>query len=767
MVQDTFLTELKSDFFPVRPLRLFLKDEREAFFKEMKDFENYLETQQEEWRNSALQRIQCSSRPELIVGVYESHTVVEAVKKVDELEESLKTHWWSQDHLARIAIMLKAADELLRRRNEFSVLMMYEAGKTMTEALADVDEAIDFMQFYAREEIKIQLNPAKKINRGVISVIAPWNFPLAIPCGMAVAPLVAGNAVILKPAEQTPLVAQRFYELLITCGVPKEIFALIQGDGEVVGAPIVSHHRVAGVVFTGSKAVGQWIYKNAADKLITHYERPVVMQKKIITEMGGKNAVVVTNNCELDETVSGILYGAFGHAGQKCSAASRIIVHKEVKQALVNRLIQAMRDLKVGESFDPSTTVNPLIGQMEQERVRKIVEEAKNEVIKVKGKIHLDRSFEKLPGFCVGPTLLELPLHQAFKKDSWAQKEIFGPVIHVVEYQSLIEAVELFNSTEYALTGGIYSQSQDDIDFLLKFLKAGNLYVNRPNTGARVAIEPFGGFKMSGTGPKAGGSEYLAQFHFYPVEVPEVNLEVTDATDTGYQLPTPRSSIISTQARVDRLAVFTQQFFQNFEKLMGVLNEKDKLKARQYADWLKDYLPTFINGKHLNYSIPGQLGYMDKSMIKDAGLFVMSSPRPSLKCIHYLISVIALGNGLSIVCLTEESYQIWREILAMIYKAGFTKANIDVTKIAEKNLSVYIFRGSYSFMFVDQFDAHKNTRFKDLLGGDALHEHMRAILSDADGVSLDDHLAIVDQFVWMRAMAVNTMRHGAPLEMNA
>jgi RHH-type proline utilization regulon transcriptional repressor/proline dehydrogenase/delta 1-pyrroline-5-carboxylate dehydrogenase len=764
--QDSFTTQLRSDFTPVRPLRLHLENERQSFEGEILKFEAYLQNHQSEWSDSNQTRILCSSRPELIVGTYETNTVTDAVAKVELLEKALSESWWSKNTLSRVSIMLRAADQMLLKRNELSSLIIYEAGKTMTEALADVDEAIDFINFYARQEINLQLSGVKLSNRGVISVIAPWNFPLAIPCGMAVAPLVAGNAVILKPAEQTPLIGKKLYELLINAGVPSEIFALIQGDGEIVGAPIVTHHRTAGVVFTGSKGVGQWIYKNAGDKLLPHYFHQYPMQKKVITEMGGKNAIIVTNNCELDETVSGILYAAFGHAGQKCSAASRIIVHSEVKDALVSRLVQAIRDLKVGEAMDPSTSVNPLIGQFDQERVRKAVEEAKSEVIKVKGKIHIDRSFEKMPGFCVGPALLEIPLYQAKKKDSWSQREIFGPVIHLVEYHSLIEAVELFNGTEYALTGGIYSQSQDDIDFLLKFLRAGNLYVNRPNTGARVAIEPFGGFKMSGTGPKAGGVDYLNQFHFpiHPIEA--VSKDYTWAQDTGYELSVPRPSIISMSGRLQRLQVFSQEFFHDYEKLLGVFGEKDKTKIQALVQWLKDYLEGHLSGKHLNYAIPGQLSYMDKSMIKEAGLFVAISPRPSLKCLSYLFCTIALGTGVSVVCLTEESYVVWRSILQMIYKAGFTKGNFDVTKISEKSLSTYFYRSQYSFIYADQFETHRNVLYKEILGGDALNEYMRLILSESDGVTLDQYSQLLDQFIWIRAMAINTMRHGAPLELS-
>ncbi len=768
IVQDSFISEIKSDFTPARPLRLFLEDERNNLFNSLESLKTKILSKQEEWKNSSLTRVICSSDPNLIVGVYKENTLSEAAQLVDQLENGLKSNFWSTNTLARVSIMLKAADLMLIRRNDLAALIIYEAGKTMTEALADVDEAIDFINFYARQEIDLNLKNNQIQNRGVISVIAPWNFPLAIPCGMVVAPLVAGNAVVLKPAEQTPLIAEELASLLWDAGVPKEIFAILQGDGEVVGAPIVTHHRTAGIVFTGSKNVGQWIFKNASDKLITHYKTEKWMQKKVITEMGGKNAIIVTNNCELDETVSGILYAAFGHAGQKCSAASRIIVHSEVKDALVARLIQAMRDIKVGEAMDPSTTVNPLISKEDQDRVRKIVEEAKNEAIKEKGKIHLDRSFEKLPGFCVGPVLLELPLHQAQNKDSWAQREIFGPVIHIVEYDSLIQAVELFNATEYALTGGIYSQSQDDIDFLLKFLRAGNLYVNRPNTGARVAIEPFGGFKMSGTGPKAGGRGYVEQFHFVDSEDAMTPASpVKWADNTGYEIPTPRPSVISTQGRVARLETFSKEFLKDFEKIMGVLSENEKIKIQQYSLWLKENIENFIQGKHPNYVIPGQLSYMDKSLIRESGLFVMINSRPTLKCLQYLFTAVSLGNGLSIICLTEESYQIWREILQMIYKSGFSKANFDLTKIDENSLNSYLSKSQYSFIYLDRFVEFKNTVYRELFPGNALKDHMRLIMSEVDGIDMSDFNSVIDQFVWMRALAINTMRHGAPLEINS
>jgi RHH-type proline utilization regulon transcriptional repressor/proline dehydrogenase/delta 1-pyrroline-5-carboxylate dehydrogenase len=765
---DSFIKEARGDFSPARPLRLFIPHELSSLESALIKLETELTEKQSEIAKSPDVKVVCSSRPEFLLGTYKLTSKEEAVAQVERLEKALAAGSWGKGThaLSRVGIMLRAADLMLLRRNELSALIIYEAGKTMTEALADVDEAIDFINFYARQEINIQLGAEKFSNRGVFTVIAPWNFPLAIPCGMAVAPLVAGNAVILKPAEQTPLIGAELYKILIEAGVPADILALVQGDGEIVAAPLVTHPRTAGVVFTGSKGVGTWIYKNAAGEVLPHYHHPITMQKKIITEMGGKNAIIVTNNCELDETISGILYAAFGHAGQKCSAASRVIVHREVKDALVKRLVEAIKDLKVGESLDPSTSVNPLISLQDQERVRAAVVSARDEAIRVQGKILIDRSHEKLPGYCVGPAVFELPAHAAVKKDSWAQKEVFGPVIHIVEYESLIEAVELFNGTEYALTGGVYSQSQDDIDFLIQFLRSGNLYVNRPNTGARVGIEPFGGFKMSGTGPKAGGTEYMREFHFPLIHQDNRYEEVKWAGDSGYDLSIPRPSLISIKGRISRFEIFSLDFMEKYELFMGTVSEKDKREIMNFIKWVKDNLEEFLNGRHLNFVIPGQLSYNDKSLIKEAGLFVSVSGRPGVRALQYFLGALALGSGISIVALTSEAYETWKSILDIAWKSGFSKTNLDISIMSPTGLKKLLRSPHYSYVFAGSYVKHHQDLYDGLLEGEALTKDMRKILSEADGVSHTDPQMILDQLVWTRSLAINTMRHGAPLELS-
>jgi RHH-type proline utilization regulon transcriptional repressor/proline dehydrogenase/delta 1-pyrroline-5-carboxylate dehydrogenase len=368
----------------------------------------------------------------------------------------------------------------------------------------------------------------------------------------------------------------------------------------------------------------------------------------------------------------------------------------------------------------------------------------------------------------VGPTLLELPLHQAKKNDSWAQKEIFGPLAHVIEYESLAEAVELFNSSEYALTVGIYSQSQDDIDFLLKFLRAGNIYVNRPNTGARVGIEPFGGFKLSGTGPKAGGGDYLREFHFVlPVEVQKSELSFDWARDSGYELLTPRPSFSSATTSVLKLENFWNAFLLKFEEFLSQQSDKEREDLIFFTSFFKKNLGHHLNGKHLNFVIPGQLSFNDKSLIKDSGLFVMINPFPSARCVHYLISALSLGTGISVACLTQDSFVTWRSILDLAWKSGFSKSNIDCTLISPESVQELMMRSDYSFIYADEFVKFKDVFYHRMFDGEALSQNMRLVLSEVDGVDLSNPTEVLNLFVWARSFAINTMRHGAPLEYNS
>jgi RHH-type transcriptional regulator, proline utilization regulon repressor / proline dehydrogenase / delta 1-pyrroline-5-carboxylate dehydrogenase len=409
----------------------------------------------------------------------------------------------------RAAVLFRAAALMRERRAELAALEVLEAGKPIPEADADVCEAIDFCEYYGREALRIAAGPgvgqaAGEANsyryepRGVGVVISPWNFPLAIPTGMVTAALVTGNAVLLKPAEQTPGVASRLVQILHEAGVPPGVLAFLPGVGEEVGAYLVAHPDVSFVTFTGSKAVGLEIVREAG--VHRDGQRHV---KRVIAEMGGKNAVIVDSDADLDVAVPAITHSAFGYAGQKCSAASRVIALAPVLDQLVDRLAGAAAIVPVGHPSELRTVVGPLIDEDAYRRVGEYQDVARHE-----GKVVVQRNDVPAGGCYAGPTMVVAERADA----RVATEEIFGPVLTCLGADDFDHALALANQTEYALTGGLFSRSPARIRRAAREFRAGNLYVNRGITGALVGRQPFGGFGLSGVGSKAGGPDYLLQF---------------------------------------------------------------------------------------------------------------------------------------------------------------------------------------------------------------------------------------------------------------
>ena len=418
--------------------------------------------------------------------------------------------WSSTPARDRAEILVRAAAILRVRRFELAAWEVYECGKPWREADADLAEAIDFCEFYARQMIRLaeptrrdlpgETNAIEHLARGVAVVIPPWNFPLAIPIGMTAAALVAGNTVILKPAEQSPVIAWHLAQVFYEAGLPREALGYLPGLGEEVGRALVADPRVDLIAFTGSRAVGLEIHRKAA-------ETPPGQDhvKKVIAEMGGKNAIIVDEDADLDEAVVGVLQGAFGYAGQKCSACSRAIVLAGVYEPFLARLREAALALKVGPADEPDTDVGPVIDTEARDRVAEYGRIAEEE-----GRVVATVSPGPLAarGNFVGPRIVADVRPEA----RVAQEEIFGPILAVLKAGDLDEALRIADGTDYALTAGLYSRSPAHIERVRRELRVGNLYVNRTITGALVGRQPFGGFRLSGIGTKAGGDDYLLEF---------------------------------------------------------------------------------------------------------------------------------------------------------------------------------------------------------------------------------------------------------------
>jgi RHH-type proline utilization regulon transcriptional repressor/proline dehydrogenase/delta 1-pyrroline-5-carboxylate dehydrogenase len=417
--------------------------------------------------------------------------------------------WSRVDPEKRADILFRAADLMSRRRFDLAALEVYEVGKTWREADGDVVEAIDYLGYYGSEMIRLSADPATvrlpgETNeyiyrpRGVGAVIAPWNFPLAILTGMSSAGIVAGNAVIMKPAPQSPVVAAHLMRIYEEAGVPPGVVNFLPGAGEDIGEYLVKSPQVDFIAFTGSCEVGMSINRLAAE----HPSRHGV--KKVVAEMGGKNAIIIDESADIDEAVSGVIASAFGYQGQKCSAASRVIVLDSVYDEFAPRMVQAAKSLKVGPADDPSTAVGPVIDEEAFRKIHGYIDIGKKEA-----RLLLETDISHLKeGLFVGPTIFA----EVAPDSALAQEEVFGPVLAVMRSRTFDEALEIANDSAFGLTGGLYSRSPDHIAMARSRFMVGNLYINRKITAAIVRRQPFGGFKMSGIGSKAGGPDYLAQF---------------------------------------------------------------------------------------------------------------------------------------------------------------------------------------------------------------------------------------------------------------
>lgn len=424
-----------------------------------------------------------------------------------------RDRWRQTPPTARAQILIKAAAIMRQQRDRLAAAIIVEAGKGWQGADADVCEAIDFCEYYAREGAALfepqrlgafigEANHLHHRPRGVCAVIAPWNFPLAIACGMTVAALVTGNPVVLKPAEQTPVIARRLCEILWQAGVPKDVLHCLPAPGETVGAALVRHPQVAIIAFTGSKAVGLDIIEAAGQTGARGFV------KQVICEMGGKNAIIVDASADLDEAVVGVRASAFGFQGQKCSACSRVIVHADAHDAFVARLVEATRSLTLGDPRDPSTDVGPVIDAAAARGIEAHVARAKAECTTALAMMPPAGLAERVGKPFVGPHIFTgvRPTHGVFRD------EIFGPVLAVVRADDFEQAIELANESDYRLTGAVYSRRPAHLELAREAFAVGNLYLNRGSTGALVGRQPFGGFGLSGVGEKAGGAAYLRQF---------------------------------------------------------------------------------------------------------------------------------------------------------------------------------------------------------------------------------------------------------------
>ena len=448
------------------------------------------------------------SNPAEAVGVHHKATPELADRAIDDAFAYF-AEWSSTSWEHRIQMVRRVSAGLRRRKMEFNAWLVFEAGKSWAEAEADTSEAIDFCDYYALlaerlagpqpiAQLPGERNEMVYMPLGVGVVIPPWNFPLAILAGMTIASLITGNTVVLKPSSETPTIAAKFVELLYESGLPGRALSLVTGSGSKIGDRLVLHPKTRFIAFTGSREVGLRINELAAKP-----QKGQIWIKRVIAEMGGKDAILVDGDCDLPKADDGVAASAFGYQGQKCSACSRAIVDAKVYDEFLARLKEKVQAIKIGPADDPSYYMGPVISAGAEKTILKYIDTGKGEGELLTGG---DKASDK--GYYIQPTVIAnvSPNARIF------QEEIFGPVLAVTRAEDFQQAMQFVNDSEYGLTGAIYSNNAAHIDEARRNFFVGNLYVNRKCTGAMVGAHPFGGFNMSGTDSKAGGPDYLLLF---------------------------------------------------------------------------------------------------------------------------------------------------------------------------------------------------------------------------------------------------------------
>jgi RHH-type proline utilization regulon transcriptional repressor/proline dehydrogenase/delta 1-pyrroline-5-carboxylate dehydrogenase len=636
---------------------------------------------------------------------------------------------WGATPVAERARILRHASELLEeRQHEFAAWVVHEGGRDRGDAFAEVEEAIDYLRYYASEAERLYAGLGERIApRGVVGVIPPWNFPLAIPCGMTVAALAAGNAAILKPAEQTPLIAWRLVALLHEAGVPRDALVHLAGRGELVGAALAESADVAMIAFTGSRAVGTLLHEVTANVRLTGGG-----QKALVAEMGGKNPVLVFADADLDEAVAGILRSAFGHANQKCSAASRILIEEPVFERLRDRLVASAASLEIGAATNSATQVNPVIDREADRRL-----EAAAAIAREECGVLLDLFRQEGDGLLHGPLIVELPA-TGLSSARTGTEELFGPILVLTSFEDEAEALRLANDTAYGLTAGVFSRSPATIERVTTALEAGNVYVNRTTTGARAGVEPFGGMKMSGTGPKAGGPEYLAAF-----------VRRTDARVESIEVPPALTSVAIPDGMADAWDIPLAQRRRVLERAATSLSEELAAPIRGVLDLVE----ADLGRAAATLPVAGQQTELRYDMAHGLGVVRASGGEASA----WLAAALLGGNA----CIVVDSPALVAVVNACL-EAGVPASVLRYADGGAPVLRALAARPQVTFAALDAAGPLADAVRIDLAGATEGQRSLKALLSPLDGAQPGE-AGFLRRFTWPKVTAIRTLRHGADL----
>jgi RHH-type proline utilization regulon transcriptional repressor/proline dehydrogenase/delta 1-pyrroline-5-carboxylate dehydrogenase len=699
-------------------------------------------------RGARLVPIRSPSEPDAEPVGWAAFADAEAAERAVEVAQG--SPWRATPVAKRAEVLRRAADLAQARAPELAAWIVHEGGRDRADAWAEVEEAIDFLRYYAAEALRLLSEPDPRLAaRGVVAVIPPWNFPLSIPTGLCAAALAAGNSAILKPAEQTPLLGHRLARLLHEAGVPDDALLCLPGRGEEVGAALATDSRVAMVAFTGSRQVGVWLHEAVAG---VELEGGGV--KALLAEMGGKNPILVFADADLDEAVEAVVRSAFGHAGQKCSAASRVLVEAPVAARFRERLVEACRSLRVGRAADPATQVNPVIDREAAARLALAAAAARAE-----GHLLCDRFDPADPENPLGrgPLVVEIPPERVARTRTGSE-ELFGPILTLTTFADEEEALRLANASAFGLTAGVFSRSPGTVARAVRRLDAGNVYVNRPITGARVGVEPFGGRRFSGTGPKAGGADTLWAFLRRldaPVDAPE-ELAALEAAGRALREGAPPRRL--PEGLLESWGAPLAARLAAVERAAGVLARRADPAADALAESARAAREELARPQR-SLPVAGQRTELWYETPRGLGLLFLAGPRAGA----WLGAALLAGNA----CLACGGEAL-AEAVPALREAGVPGEVLRGWQEGEGLAALLALAADprVSFAAIDRGPALARALAARLGPTAPGQRGLKALLSPLEGPQPGE-AGFLLRFAWPKLVAVRTLRHGTELELGA
>ncbi len=669
-------------------------------------------------------------------------------QEISKLAEGNK-EWRYTPYQNRSAILAKASVLLLSRRLEFAQLIRFESNKTLLESILEVNEAIDYLNLMARGEIRFNHLFPNPIPAGPVAVICPSNYPLSLPVGMIAAALVSGSVVAFKSSECDSNCGERITELLYQAGVPKKALSHIIGDYSV-GEFLTNSTFFNLYNFAGTKGVGLPLQHRTSRRL-----RNIdggLYKCDAIASTGGNCAAVVTKSANIPATAYALRKSIFTGSGQKCSTTTRVIVDHYVKDQLVDLLKEVASDLVIGEVSSLATDIPPLVSSKRFNAVKKCVEGVIRECEEFGGTVHLDRNHD-LPDGHIGPVIVEIPRNRALNTASFFKDELLGPIVHVVSYEELDQALELVNSSDFGLACAIFSNSEWEKSYLISQLEVGNIYVNQESSTEIVGAIPFGGVKLSGTGHKIGGRSYLNHFHLSPSVVPSpANIEVERGSDYQFYLCSPQSK--EDDRWRENFLKSLDDILLNFESFFLARNADKKDILGGFSLWYRNkFLRWLVRGISTSNHIKS---YLDLRMNTEFSLVVAYNERPDFQTFMQFLAAVATGTGVTVLTRNKLAFEWWQRMVKVFTANGFSIANLDCYFCTKELLVNSLKNKVLANIIVDGSEELIQHVLDQVYDSDCTEKRMRLVHTPNNAVHLNNYFGYVENFIRVRTIVEST-----------